>query len=320
MIETNTILIQENPQSVYTLELKDGKPFNGYEVTEEKLLNEFSFVNYYENGILKIKYAVDFLAKDQYETPFEYTLKTTYTDGVVTTGNVYRPAENGFLLTDQYLNGEKVGLILDLFEMHYFNRITFKIEKNQLVIKSFESKDEIRIYKKDNWVLADYYINGEMVQQSEPILIPVTEGSPLSNSAFYYDANKKLRRYTIKMNEDRKPLINDELLSKLYVQFSFEYAGEIEQLLHRIDRYFSTDTTEKQASIETIFEDLAIPYTQQTIVAFVNYNEVGQPFRAVLFNNTHSDRYQQFTEIAQEITDSNTIAQLLHVLNEDSIQ
>lgn len=315
MIETNAILLLEDPKSVYTLELKDGKPFHGYEVTEEKLVGEFPFVNYYENGELKIQYAVDFIAKDQYEAPIEYALKTTFNDGKVQTGNVYRNAPSGFLLTDQYIKGEKVGLTVDIFAMHYFNRLTFKVENNQLIIKSFDSSDEIKIYKKDAWVMADYYIDGALSQQSEPILLQVATGTPLSNTVFYYDKNQKIQQYNMLLNQERDPLFNNELLFKFYAQFSFEYAGKIEQLATIIDDYFSTATQETEEPIETIFEHLAVPYTQETLLSYVSFNQDGQPQSAVLFPIGDYEKYN-FAETNIEITDVTVINQLLEVLQQ----
>lgn len=317
MIETDKILISENPQSVYTLELKDGKPFNGYEVTSEKLVGEFPFVNYYENGELKLKYAVDFIAKDQYETPIAYTLKTTYTNGAVVTGNVYRYSEIGFLLTDHYLHGEKVGLTIDMFAMHYFNRISFRIEENQLVIRSFDSKDEVKIYVKDGWAVADYYVNGELIQQAPPMVFRVEEGTPESTSVFYYDSNKQLCQYNMLPNLERSPCSDHELLSQFYAQFSFEYAGGIENLLQLIDLYFSKATEDTEEPMESIFEHLAIPYTQDNMLGYVRFDQAGKPHNAVLIRNTDHEKYSQFTVVNQEITDSTMVKKLLEVLKED---
>ncbi len=317
MIETDKILISENPQSVYTLELKDGKPFNGYEVTSEKLVGEFPFVNYYENGELKLKYAVDFIAKDQYNAPIEYTLKTTYANGAVVTGNVYRYSGIGFLLTDHYLHGEKVGLTIDMFAMHYFNRITFKLEQDQLIIRSFDSKDEVKIYVKDGWAVADYYVNGELIQQAPPMLLRVEEGTPESTSVFYYDSKQALRQYNMLPNLERSPCSDHELLSQFYVQFSFEYAGGIENLLQLIDLYFSNATEETEEPMESIFEHLVIPYTQDTLLGYVRFDQAGKPHNAVLVRNTAHEKYRQFTAVNQEIRDSAVISQLLEVLKED---
>lgn len=317
MIETDKILIKEKPQSVYTLELKDGKPFNGYEVTEEKLLGEFAFVNYYENGNLKIKYAVDFIAKDQYEAPFEYTLKTTYANGKVITGNVYHQEKNGFLRTDQYTEGEKTGFTIDIFAMHYFNRIIFKIDDNQLVIKTINSKDEVKIHKKDEWVVADYYIDGVKQQQSKPVLLKVEEGTPNSNAVFYYDKAGNLRQCNMIANQEHTPLSNNDLLFKFYAQFSFEYTGELKQLLEIVEQYFRDSPKNTEQPIETIFEQVAIPYTQETLLSYVSFDHAGQPQSAVLFRNTDNERYHQFTEVNEEITNPTIINKLLEVLKED---
>ncbi|MBL1411473.1 hypothetical protein [Sphingobacterium faecale] len=317
MIETDKILISENPQDVYTLELKDGQPFNGYEVTKEKLIGEFPFVNYYEDGELKAKYAVDFIAKDQYQAPIEYTLKTTYKEGTVATGNVYRQTENGFLLTDQYSDYQKTGLLVDIFDMHYFNRISFKIDNNHLVIKAFDSKDEVKIYKKEGWAVADYYVNGKLMQQSEPMLLRVSEGTPHSSSIFYYDSDNLLRQYNMLPNLGRTPCSDHKLLSQFYAQFSFEYAGQIGDLLYQIDHYFTTATVDTEEPIEAIFEHLAIPYTQETILGYVSFDEASRPHTAVLFRNMKQEKYQQFTTINSPITDTDTVVQLLQVMKQD---
>lgn len=313
--ETDKITISENPQQVYTLERKEGKPFTGYEVTEEKLLGEFPFVNYYEKGELKIKYAVDYLAKDQYEPPIEYTLKTIYSNGEVITGNVYRDTNNGLLLTDHYVDKKRVGVSVDIFAMHYFNRLRFQLEDKQLVIQSFDSKDEVKIYKKDGWAVADYYVEGKRVQQSQPILVQVEAGTPQSNAVFYYGSDNKLRQYNVRINEEYvAPISDNELLNRFYNEFSFAYAGEVEDILDFVDRFFTTATPETE---EPLFESLAIPYTKETLLAYVSYDQTGKPEQAMLFDNSTDKKYQQFTPIKKEITDLTTMNQLLEVLKAD---
>ena len=77
LYETDKILISGNPQETYQLQMKNGKPFEGYEVSNEVHLGDLRIVNFYENGELKIKYNVDVLDLEDMSGYVLYNLKTT---------------------------------------------------------------------------------------------------------------------------------------------------------------------------------------------------------------------------------------------------
>lgn len=197
------------------------------------------------------------------ETPIEYTLKTTYENGKVVTGNVYHQKADNILDTEQYLDGEKIGFTIDIFAIHYFNRITFKIEVNQLSIKTLNSNDEVKIYKKDGWAVSDYYIDGVDQQKSQPLLIEVKEATSYSTSLFYYDEENTLRQYKMFLNEEQNPVSNNDLLLNYYPRFSFEYKEELTQLMKTIEQYFIDSTINTEEPIETLFSEVSIPYNQK---------------------------------------------------------
>ncbi len=274
--ETNKILIVEKPQAVYRLELKEGKPFAGYEVTTEKLLGEFPFVNYYEKGQLIAKYAVNYIAKDQYGTPIEYSLKTSYKDGKIVDGADYRMVSNHMLLTDTYKDGQKVGLNVDLFAMHYFNRVSFEIKKETLQVNRMETVDGLVIYKQDVFVVADYMQAGEKVESSSVIFEKCSQAAPESTTVYYLDDKENLKQLNL-IHRAREPIsTNDHILNQLYMQFSFKFDGDIKAFLAAIDKLL-TEQNEESDGFNRVFESLMVPYTEESMISYLFYDAAGLP-------------------------------------------
>lgn len=274
--ETDKIIILEKPQKVYRLELKDGKPFNGYDVTTEKLLGEFPFVNYYEQGELKASYAVDFIAKDQYGTPIEYSLKTSFKDGKIMDGADYRMVSREMMLTDLYKDGQKVGLNLDLFAMHYFNRLSFKLKEETLLINSMETGDGLVIYKKDGYVVADYMQAGEKIESSSVIFDESVEAAPESTTVYYLDETAHLQQFNL-LHRGREPIASaDHILSQLFMQFSFKFDGDIKAFLAAVDKLL-TEQDEEKDGFNRVFESLMVPYTEESMLSYLFYDAAGKP-------------------------------------------
>lgn len=273
-IETNKIIILEKPQEKYVLELKNGKPYNGYEVTDEKLLGEFPFVNYYEEGILKAQYSVDFIEKDFYGKPLEYKFKTTFENGKIADGRTYRETENRVLLTDIYQNGKKTAIEQNIFGMHYFNRISFELKNNELYISNFDTKEAIKIYKKEGFAIADYLRNAKVIETSDIQFQQVSEATPFSVTAYYLDKKDELKTIFLK-RIPREPLqTDDHFLIQLYMQFGFQYDGEIADFFEHIDAQYSKNALET-IRYESLFESFMVPYTQEDLKGFLFYDSVG---------------------------------------------
>ena len=273
--ETDKIFLSDNPQKKYTLELKEGKPFNGYQISEEKLLGEFHFVNQYENGNLVARYSVDYIAKDQYEAPIEYTLKTTFSDGKIISGNDYKILNQQMLLTDKYQKGKIVSFDLDLFDMHYFNRITFKLDNDIIIVKSFQTKEEIRIYKEKENLKADLYADNKLVKKSGVLVIFTEPKAPNSSTVYYWKDNKLNQTSLIINNRTSVPEVEDQIILSLFMQFGFRFESGINDFFQKVNEKMKHTDYEEANEIASIFLDMIIPYTEEGIKGHLTYDEKG---------------------------------------------
>lgn len=306
--ETTKILILEKPQKSYRLEIKNGQPYNGYLVTKEKLLGELPFVDYYEDGKRKTRYTVDFIAKDQYQPPIEYALKTTYIDGNIWDGNDYRMVANQMLLTDVYKNGQKKGLNIDVFGMHYFNRISMLLEGESLHIHSLETGDGLQVYQKNGYVIADYLRNGKKIATSTPLFTDVAEATPKSSTIYYVDEQKQLQQMNWLYNARQDLDSKDHILMPLFMQFSFKFNGPMDSFLSRLDILLS-NPTEAAEGLENVFESFMVPYTLETLIGSLIYDEEGKPQEGIYItknvNNTYTIKsYKNGSIVKESITNN----------------
>ena len=206
MQENTTIFIADKPQKSYPLELKNGKPFQGFEVLEKAILGEFHLVNYYEKGVLQAQYSVDFfeLIKKGDDLQFP-TLdrKTTFQADKIVDGFEYKQLNNNILMTTSYKNRVMSGFDLDIFAMHYYNQLSFHLNPENITIKSFDTNEEIQIFKENGLAIAKYLKEGQITASlNEPLKIE-NEGDPNSMTVYYLDAKQEVQHFSMKYLETR---------------------------------------------------------------------------------------------------------------------
>jgi antitoxin component YwqK of YwqJK toxin-antitoxin module len=174
-------LISETPKESYTGIYKNGKPYDGYFCDLE---NEIKTVDYYENGEQKFQYSNDYLKNmDNYQYPV-YDLKAVYKNNKIIEGIEYQRASK-MLIQKHWKNGILQAIDLDVFAVHYFNRVHFEIKNNAIEITEHQSKAKIIIEEKDQNIIKKLISNNRILQTNsvkyENINQPLT-----SNSNFLY--------------------------------------------------------------------------------------------------------------------------------------
>ncbi|WP_313580514.1 hypothetical protein [Chishuiella sp.] len=291
--ETDQIWIFDNPQKKYQLELKDNKPYNGYEISKEKLLGEFKFVNYYKNGELVAKYSIDYLAKDQYKSPYEYTIKTTYQNEKVIDGNIYNELHKGILLTDQYKKGIRTGFLVDVFAMHYFNRLNFQLKDNILIINNMQTKNELHIYKKQGLLQADFYADKNYIATSKKNIHKLEKIEANATVVYYMgDKNTLQEFYCIITEPVILENIEDEFLQSIFSQFSFDFEGDMSKLLNNVYSSINNIVELDSSDLSFLFYHYLIPYTEQNLLTTMNYDADGKPKDGTQIKKLDSSKYE----------------------------
>lgn len=272
--ETSRILITEKPQKKYQLTLKEGKPFEGYEVSNEVILDEFPLVNYYENGQLKNQYSIDYISKDQFSSPYEYALKSTFKNNKIHEGPVYRELQgSGFtiLFVDIYSEGIQIGLQINTFAMHSFERLNMEVAGDSIIVSALKTNESLKIYKKENIVTADLLRSGQFVETSSIYIHKVSEGDPNSHTVFYVKDNGDFDQVHLKYIPLERSELQNELIASIYTQLSFEYTGSIQEVFDEICK-LTQHTNANEFSFESILETLIVPYKRTNLKGFIVYD------------------------------------------------
>lgn len=167
----SSYLIVEDPKDFYEGIYRNAKPRNGYFKKDDV---ELFTVDYYENGTKKYNYSSDVLqmiGNDESDGDYRLKLnvKSTYRDGKIYSGVKYNYIEGGALV-EQYQDGKHKGFYVDLFAMHYYNRISFEKEKDQIEIRSMQDEDyKIRLFLKSNHVAAELSKNDSVLIRMQNI-------------------------------------------------------------------------------------------------------------------------------------------------------
>ncbi|QBQ41141.1 hypothetical protein E2P86_08220 [Sphingobacterium psychroaquaticum] len=315
--ETNTIRIFDNPKKVYQLELKDNKPYNGYEISDEKLLGELNYVNFYQNGALVAKYAIDYLRADGTSIPVEYTLKTTYQDNNVISGPVYRELPQNLVLIEQYQEGKQVGFFLDLFAMHYFNRLSFQLKGDMLSITNLQTENEVRVYKKNESLEAEYYVRKKLIAKSKRSVEKKDQIVPYASKVYYVEG-QALKEFicVIHTSADLEE-VEDDFLPLLFTQFSFEFNGDLVDVLKICNLFFSDAENLKKTDLGRIFDSYIVPYKRENYLAMVNYDAKGQPYEGQVISSLTSGGYEVLTYENGALKDKSVISNLTLLKTEE---
>ncbi|MDY8137752.1 hypothetical protein U0D62_19180 [Aquimarina sp. 2201CG5-10] len=157
----NSFVIIENPKSFYQGIYVKEKPYNGYFKKDDV---ELFTVDYYEEGIKKYNYSTDVLQQmynDDSEGDYRLKLgvKSIYKDGEIYDGVKHHYIKDG-ILAEYYEEGKIKGFHVDIFAIHYFNRISFEKRKNVIEMKSMQDQGyKIKLFSKNNFITAELLKN-----------------------------------------------------------------------------------------------------------------------------------------------------------------
>ncbi len=264
-IEYDSFIIVDKPQDKYKGIYKDGIPYEGY---FSKGDSEFPRVDYYEKGKPKFQYSLDIYQmalneeSEEMEATEEMTeeaynmylknrykpklnIKSTYENEKIVDGYRYEEIKSG-LLTRKIKNAKTIALFVDVFAMHFYQRIHIILDDDRIYIKSptMEMSGEnleLQLYREDNTWITKQELNQETIG-----LYYFVIGEPqklLSDTTFFiYDQEGNTYGYGYK---------------------EFENIGNGMNLMDINSMYFSNPKMFLTKNIETFFEDFIDLYAVQ---------------------------------------------------------
>ncbi|QQT25764.1 hypothetical protein [Sphingobacterium spiritivorum] len=273
-IEYFDFTISEHPQESYVGEYKDGKPFDGY-FKSDTLIDNIQLVSYYEQGTLKYKYSFELL--DQLENYMHYTYdrKSEYNNGKIVNGPDYKLADRNALITSHYESGKVTAFDVNVFAMHYFNRIIFKYSNDKLLISEMTTPLRIVAFAKDNNIVAELWKEDVLIKKSRGITMP-EEGTRNSITRFYTD-NQQIKKYIMavdSLDEQIDEEDSNSLVSKLFYQFPVENSADLGKVFKRFYDNFN------QEDLNRVFEmsiNENFPINETNYLGDLQYDEHAKP-------------------------------------------
>ncbi len=275
-----------HPMNAYEGVYKNDKPYHGYFKEGDR---ELFTVDYYENGIKKYNYSFDVLQMLQ-NNGFEggnklnLDIKSIYKDGKIYSGVKHHRLKD-LVLVEQYKDGKHTGFYYDIFAMHYYNRVSFKIEKDTIQIVSIQNQEyKIKLFEKNNLIVAELYKNDSVQIRVQHIDM---EASIFPENSFVriFKKSKKTKGIAYQ-NYDETGLAYDEarelmqVFNKLEIDISKDCIDVFDRFLNNMISAIEPTEIENEPVYQTI------------IAEFVSDQEGGVK-DGIRFFDTQKDSYYQ---------------------------
>lgn len=263
--------INGNPQESYQGKYKNGKPFQGY-FYGNVIVDDIHLIDYYENGTIKYQYSFDIIEQMDNYRHYIYNQKAEFKNGKIVNGPEFlSPNKNGFLKLD-YKDNKVNELEINLFAMHYFNRINFIREKNEITVSEFESPYKVKIFPKDNFVTANLYENDKLIKEQKPIG-EVKEGTPNSSTLYYFRDNQ-IKTYSIPRDNFDEFEGIDRHLFAVKILSIFPLKMNLDDVMDHFSKAFQTEDFDH---IFDVGDNSLIPISGEEYLSFLEYDENGKP-------------------------------------------
>lgn len=270
-VEYFNFTIAENPKESYLGTYKNGFPYEGY-FANNVIIDDIHLIDYFENGKIKYQYSFDILEQMESYHHYYYNQKAEFENGKVLNGAEFFPNANGYLkinYKDEIVNGLEV----NLFAMHYFNRINFIREQNEIIVSEFQSPYKVKIFTKDNFLTASLYENDKLIKTQE-LIDEIKEGNPNSATFYYLKENEIL---TFSMQRD----IFDEYERVDREQFTVKILSIFPMSGRNLDDVMSHFSKAFQSSDYDHLFDVAdssfFPFSEKEFLTSLEYDKNGKP-------------------------------------------
>ncbi|WP_437921269.1 hypothetical protein [Sphingobacterium sp. LRF_L2] len=281
-IEYFDFTIEEVPQKSYKGRYSGGKPFDGY-FKLDTLVDDIRLVSFFNKGVLESKFSFDFLEQMENYLHYTYNQKTSYEKGKILNGPGYKLVGKERLINSFYKDGKLTAFDVNLFAMHYFNKIIFRKENDVLSISELESPLKLEIGKKDGTIVAAVLKDNVILKSTKPLR---TTGD-FRTVKQYYLQDSQLKEFVlvsaifenIEDDDIDDQEVSQSLLFKLYSSLLFRELSDVESVFQEFYTNFQKE------DFEEIFEvsmDENYPINEQNYLAYLECNDDGSPL-----NGTH---------------------------------
>lgn len=271
-IEYLNLKIKNKPQKSYVGLYQQGKKHDGY-FLGEVFIDNYKTLEFYEKGVLKFTYSFDYLKRDQDIDGVEYDIESEMRDGKVYRGLEYQLLNQNTFLRTHYKDGAVSAFDLDIFAMHYFNRISVFEEKGKLTVKELEREESLLITK-ENQTLKLEKLDASKNVVGKALL----ESKDLRNTQIiYYVNNNQLHTFHI-----NNPHLYGEYPNflNIFINLFYSFKGNNNrELLKYMFSQFKNSLIDFNSEM-----DQGYPFKEKDAIISLVYDNQGKPYNGCQIN------------------------------------
>lgn len=267
----SSFTVAEKPQDNYVGLFKNGKPFEGY-FALDTLLDDIQLIDYYENGMRKYQYYFEFLDQLDSHGHYVYDLKTTYDlQGNIIDGISHRLVDKNSLFITHHVAGKPIRLDMNVFAMHYFNRLTIKIEEEAIVVTDMQSPTVMKLHPEGDFITASIFEEGELVN-TRALPQEVDEGSASSITAFYLEGDD-VKTYSVDAPafESTGLDLDNKIVSQLFFLFPIKTDEPLPALFEKLMDVVQSENEEEWYNQIKAYSPA--PFTDENYLGYIQYDE-----------------------------------------------
>lgn len=217
-------------------------------------------------------------------------------------GPEYLPATDHAFIKQNYANGKINALEVNVFAMHYFNRINFEKKNDEILVTEFQSPYQVKIFPKDNFITASLYENENLIRTLKGIE-EIKEKSPNSRT-IYYLKNNEIKTYSIGIEPDLYENVDANTLSfRIFTMFPVAKKS-LDEVFENFKKVFQSENLEH---FEELSEDELFPFSKKDFLSFLEYDENGKVGFGIRINQEKNG------EILLEAMEDNKVKKSLKV-------
>ncbi|WP_196935428.1 hypothetical protein [Sphingobacterium hungaricum] len=278
-VEYFNFTIAEKEQESYLGTYKNGEPYDGY-FTLHNLIDDIYLVDYYEKGTFRFQYSFDILEQLENYRHYTYFEKSEIENGKIINGSEFLPQTKNGLVKLVHQNKNITAAEINIFAMHYFNRINLKIVNDEIEISDMSSPLRIKIFKEKDYITGSLF-EGDELLRTQKFPTEVKDGSPNSIS-FYYVKNNKIETFSIDhFPENYEVSSENRAFEIILTKFPMTTNKSMNEILQSLLEIFQS---EDSGEFEELVENTLFPFPTSDFLSKMEYDENGQPLFGIKIN------------------------------------
>lgn len=290
MVKDSSFVIYEKYMPVYTGTYKNGKAYDGY----FKLKfpgQEISVVDYYENGIAKYQYSKALSYDDTSLADRTLTVKAIYKDGRIYDGPEYIQIGSG-LTVKSWKQGVLSSFTVDMFAMHYYNRLIFEKQSDRIHITNLEDQlSEVNLIYKNKLLTSELTAKGKPVFYVEQLTEGTKNLPPDSRVSGIRKEGKIIFTATRNIQTEVEPYHVYKINAKLLASLDLYQSDNIDDAFKQLADQFS-----KEEALALVYKSGAAKPETIEVISLFDTDKSGKINTGIIWTAARVPYYEEYAK------------------------